>query len=159
MEKLELKHIAPYLPYGLKTKYFLSDAIVLNEGQPEDIRDKNLTSDNVNFVLSFCKPILYPLSWLTKEIECNDSQFIPSKTLMRLSRNDNFEYSLTFAFIRMLKLDIEQGNERDLINDLNNAPYWVIQKLIEWHFNVFNLPEHLYIDKSTLKDNGYKVSN
>ena len=137
MKKLELKHLAPYLPYGLFVMY----------------RGREIVMDtkNIGIVLKECSIILRPLSDLTKEIECNDIQFIPSKTLMRLSRNDNFEYSLTFAFIRMLKLDIEQGNERDLINDLNNAPYWVIQKLFEWHFNVFNLPEHLYIDKSTIK--------
>ena len=157
MEKLELKHIAPYLPYGLKTKYFLSDAIVLNEGQPEDIRDKNLTSDNVNFVLSFCKPILYPLSWLTKEIEHNGKKFMPIAKI--ISEVHNIYYDKLKA-----GEDIKSRSNRKVYNigwednwwkiefgEITSLRYDYVQKLIEWHFNVFNLPEHLYIDKSTIK--------
>lgn len=152
MKTLEWIHLAGYLPYKIKgivgdteveLTYLGEDMITVFDSKFNNVEDIGIER---------FKPYLHPLSDLTKEIEHNDSQFIPFTTIMRLSKNDNFKYSLTFAFIRMLKLDIEQGNRRDLINDLNNAPHWVIQKLFEWHFNVFNLPEHLWIDINTLNN-------
>ena len=60
MEKLELKHLAPYLPYGIDTLYRLSDVIgIVNR---DEIRHKKLSTDSVSFVLNYCKPILRPLS-------------------------------------------------------------------------------------------------
>lgn len=60
--KLELKHLAPYLPYGLKGIFTLSEVITLVPGQKDEVRDKILTADCVTFFLSYCKPILRPTS-------------------------------------------------------------------------------------------------
>lgn len=49
--KLELKHISPYLPYGLKGNYLLSDVVPTTK---DELRDKLLTLDSVKlFCTSF----------------------------------------------------------------------------------------------------------
>ena len=137
--KLELKHLAPYLPYGLKTKYFLSDAIVLNEGQPEELRDKLLTEDNIKFVRNFCKPILRPLSDLTKEIEVNGEKFKADNKFWGFNSfkyyfNQFDKWESAFAYLN------------------SRAPYGLVQVLFEWHFDVFGLiPQGLAIDINTLE--------
>lgn len=80
MEKLELKHIAPYLPYGLK--------ILRPDGRTVLKVSRlvgNLYIFNINGLETFGsvasntnKPILRPLSDLTKEIEHNGERFVPA---------------------------------------------------------------------------------
>ena len=53
---MELKQLAGYLPYGLKMYYALSDDTWI------------LDIDNIDFITKHDKPILRPLSDLTKEI-------------------------------------------------------------------------------------------
>lgn len=69
MKQLELKHLAPYLPYKIKVRNAWRD-------------DKTMTcyhlDDNGNNGLIFgVKPILYDLSWLTKPITHNGETFVP----------------------------------------------------------------------------------
>ena len=69
--KLELKHLAPYLPYELK--YFF-------KGSVQEIR--TLESGDLGKIMlewfnESKKPILRPLSDLTEEIEVNGNKFIP----------------------------------------------------------------------------------
>ena len=52
MEKLELKHLAPYLPYGLRMRD--SDGIYKE--------DRILIYENIKWLLSNGQPILRPLS-------------------------------------------------------------------------------------------------
>ena len=69
MDKLELRHLAPYLPYGLKIQMNDGDIFTLY-----GIKGKNrmiyieLHGESVED-LTTGKPILRPLSDLTKEIE------------------------------------------------------------------------------------------
>lgn len=127
--KLELKHLAPYLPYRLNTRYFLSDVIVLNEGQPEDTRDKLLTSDNVKFVLSYCKPILRPLS---------DYEDLNGKAMIELNCD------LTDQF------DIQELAAQT--QSLNMTTYGAMEIMFENHIDVFGLiTGGLAIDVNTLK--------
>lgn len=51
MKKLELKHLAPYLPHRLKMKYCLENGSVWE-----------LDIENFNAITDFDKPILRPLS-------------------------------------------------------------------------------------------------
>lgn len=72
MEKLELKHIAPYLPYGLKWKFD-------GEDFTHDIVGLDITNRGVKLVspyndygdceISSGKPLLLPMSSLYKEID------------------------------------------------------------------------------------------
>lgn len=79
------------------------------------------------------KPILRPLSDLTKEIEHNGEKFVPSEKL---------------AFHLFEKSD----REYYLNGGINGVPFWVSQKYFEWHFDVFGLIEKgLAINKNDIK--------
>jgi hypothetical protein len=126
--KLELKHLAPYLPYGLKTKYILSDVIRLSSGQKDETRDSLLTPDNVKFSLIYCKPILRPLSDLTKEIEFKGEKIQFNYLLKTVS----YGYlGLQPPDLKVIENRIRSGNL--LFEDAN--------RLFEYHFDVFGLIE------------------
>ena len=175
MEKLELKHLAPYLPYGLNGIH----------------GDKRIDFNSANiwvFTLN-AKPIFRPLSDLTKEIEHNGEKFVPMEVIGKLIDNrcchlytddtdenlfdvygwdqrtscscpfpdcDCGKYDRTF----ILKYDSENiyfysdtyfdGDPDCEAGTEIYSSYNYIQKLFEWHFNVFNLPEHLWVDINTL---------
>lgn len=145
--KLELKHLAPYLPYGLKGKYKLSDVINLSKGQKDEIREVTLTEDNIKFFRLYCNPILRPLSDLTKEIEHNGEKFIPSEVLLRIYREEWVVDKIQINNEYWFSLDFYCGI------DIIPTPLWVYEKLFEWHFDVFDLlSKGLAIDINTLKD-------
>jgi hypothetical protein len=126
--KLELKHLAGYLPYGLKVQYVCS--------YNDSLKVKDLEIYNVNYsLLKQYKPILRPLSYLTKQ-----------KVL------DMIEYS-DFEDIYF------NGNPSDLIfvNTEDNTYLSDILKNTEFlfknHFDVYGLIEAgLAIDINTLKN-------
>ena len=158
MEQLEIKHLAPYLPFKLKIKSIIDGSIVelfsLAEHQYTVRGNINLNNgtttkefmfiDFVNYInlaspKNF-KPILRDLSDLTKEIEHNGERFYPFRKLLT-ERDCDAEYD----FIAALEDDYASMDEK-----IRFAPYSIFSKLLEWHFNVFNLPEHLFIDINTL---------
>ena len=141
--KLELKHLAPYLPYDLKVKYTNkynhSQTITLvgimnyttkGKGIQVELCNKNL----IHFFskIEGIKPILRPLSDLTKEIEVNGEKFVPH---IKLGGRPNLK-----------DYDIEY-----LSKNIDNMSYGLVSKLIEWHFDVFGLFEKdLAIDINSL---------
>ncbi len=118
-EQLEIKHLAPYLPYGLKfeakqlNKYNKVSTFILNSVVILDWERGNLE----------IKPILRPLSDLTEEIERNGKKFVPINCFHR-------------DFSQILKDELKVTNGNLLIEFL---PYGIIVKLLEWHFDVFGL--------------------
>lgn len=130
--KLKIEHLAPYLPYGLKVKWgadiadligLIRDAVVLNG---EFWMSSQKTSiENI-------KPILRPLSDLTKEIEVNGEKFFPIKQLDAYHNFSMMHYS-------------------DIVKDPTRYPYTIVQRLLELHFDVFGLiPNNLAIDLNSL---------
>lgn len=141
--KLEPKHIAPYLPYEVIVQ---SPVIVYTEGENpipshEDIQEGVLTVDDLKNDLGYLRPILRPLSDLTKEIERHGEKFIPIIALYPLFNkqppnvemicNQEVDYAESHYY----------GGEALKINTkypLENR-YDLLQKLFEWHFDVFGL--------------------
>ena len=85
---MELKHIAPYLPYGLKISVDIygqkSEIGILygaNNKQLELLEIRETITESFNY--EFCKPILRSLSDLTKEIEHNGERFVPIEWLRK----------------------------------------------------------------------------
>ncbi|WP_417444619.1 hypothetical protein [Joostella sp.] len=116
--KLELKHLAPYLPY--KINYFID----FEDGDTSIWELEGLTKEEIfidgydtNYESKNCKPVLRPLSDLTKEIDYNGDRFYPYNEL---------------------KIPLDLSLNMDYRN-INNFPYKVISKMIEWHFDVFGL--------------------
>lgn len=80
---LTLEHLAPYLPYKLKLLYV-------------DRSIRELLYLDVSGIIPVFKPILRPLSDLTKEIEHNGERFVPIVELFKLrtqsTGNEIFDY-------------------------------------------------------------------
>ena len=94
------------------------------------------------------KFILRPLSDLTKEIEHKGERFIPIERLLE---------DITNAW-RLCKLDYpndSKGLYNDIISNIESCEFWLIQKLVEWHFNLMDIGEE-FIDVNTLEENPYK---
>ena len=122
--KLELKHLAPYLPYGLKTKFQLYGVIGLITPQKDEVRNKELTTDSITFVLKYCKPILRPLSDLDSG---NIEGLFYSEWLIEKYHTIGIENQI--------------NRIEDDIRWINHCDYILIQHLFEWHFDVFGLIE------------------
>lgn len=130
METLELKHLAPYLPFGVKAKTKDYEFIVAGA------HDYTIFGDNENGELEEyygdVKLILRPLSDLTekhiKEIHS------------RCPNSPNWQ--------ELHKEWINEGG--DLTETI--IEYAVMEILLEWHFDVFRLIDKgLAIDINTLK--------
>jgi len=148
--KLELKHLAGYLPYGLEVMFDdrigIIASIYLPAGKYNDNElwfvsleeNKEDSELSCSTLFSNTKPILHPLSDLTKEIEVNGENFVPNRKLSQLGFGmDYFDEDYTF--------------EDFLSSDILNNSYLFIQKLLEWHFDIYGLIENnLAIDKNTL---------
>lgn len=137
MEKLELKYLAPYLPYGLKAYHVFE----------KELLERDVT---VNNVMSFvygdtnAKIALRPLSELTKEIEINGKKFTPYIELLR---------ECSFNVENMSKEDVEYFKpEPKELSCIETRMYLEVAKLFEWHFDVFGLIEKgLAIDINTIE--------
>lgn len=147
--KLELKHLAPYLPYKLKGKlendeyYDTKIGVLLRLETAFDSDNIPMcTVEEYEDEIEFFKPILRPLSDLTKEIEVNGEKFVPWNLLEIDSSIVDFLSVNNQPIIRLI--DCEFIYAIDVYNN-------IIQKLIEWHFDVFGLIEKgLAIDINSL---------
>lgn len=126
MKKLELKHLAPYLPYKLR----IYVATWKCEREIKSLHQSSIMTEKYHNILDFehIKPILRPLSDLTKEIEHNEKKYLGNG---EFSENEWTDYKITKDILRL---------------DYNS-----INELIKRHFDVFNLIEkELAIDINTL---------
>ena len=135
-EQLTLQELSAYLPWEV--------GYTLDDGKTREILKSIDTGINtINFgwgdAIFFekelnVKLLLLPLSSLTKEIEHKGERFVPKK-----------ELGLVHDVSGNKILNYRTGDEIDILS----LPYFMIQKLHEWHFAV-NIHESLYVDKSTL---------
>jgi len=136
--KLEIKHLAPYLPYGLKIepyqKVLSCGYLTKDELDISTFEDKNIED---------IKPILRPLSDLTKEIEHNGERFVPN------------EYFYKNWFIKIREdghFSRDNGDGTCEGFSYKSAPYDLIEHLFEFHFDVFGLIDSgLAIDLNTIQ--------
>lgn len=125
--KLELKHLAPYLPYNLKTD---KGRLSLLEGDYCECKKAMLST---RYICESIKPILRPLSDLTKEIEVYGEKFLPVNEILRTFNQSLNHLSTEYQIKALQKFNEEVTSQ--------NLPYRYIQKLFEWHFDVFGLIE------------------
>ena len=157
--KLELKHIAPYLPYGVNCRYkYLSNdkytkakltGLTFTEIETTYKRKiKGCAGDLIGFEgnnnihdLKF-KLELRPLSDLTKEIEVNGEKFVPTE-----------KYSDVFGINDDYLIEAMNGECGIDIEDCKNLPQYVFDWLASLHFDVSGLIEQgLAIDLNTVKN-------
>lgn len=136
----KLRVYAAYLPYELELK--------TDEGNKElvsvHIDDEVLGAmgsgglDVQFYDLKSVKPILYDLSYLTKEIEHEGERFMSIRKIYEINGwewNDD---------------EVNEIDEIGICSDLDILTYATAQLLLSWHFNIFSLPESEYINKATL---------
>lgn len=139
-----LKAYAAYLPYGVKIEQGgyrkqIADLIgMVSEtiSTQERVTFKDEDGDIYNGYFYESKLILRPLSDLTKEIEHNGEKFVPVEflnseliTIDYFEDTDHYEYLMSWI------------NSVDKSHHINFLPFGLIQKLLEWHFDIFNLRE------------------
>lgn len=136
-EKIELKYLASYLPYGIQVEITLSGQVSPHRMlmDSETLYDLQLSIKDYGEEYMIVKPLLLPLSDLTKEIEHDGKKFVPIDEIERLFTVEiTAEGNGTFVMASILLGTLE-------------LPYCFVDKFCEWHFNVFELPEKLYIRK------------
>jgi len=178
-ETLELKHIVGYLPWGLKVR--TGGKIIRNLV----IQIKSLEEVNKSILLDTLidgfghKPILFPLSSLTKEIEVNGKLITPIVEMLKncicqiygkdqiddysdfttyqedenyavIFYNDGDRYSFSVDFETQKDFTFYVNGSSLMIDKLE-----LFEMLYQMYFAI-NIPEHLYIDASTLTENPYK---
>ena len=162
--KLELKHLAPYLPYELMIRCDFKDGDVLS-CKLESLNEFEAFLDGCDWDYSNntdFKPILRPLSDLTKEIEHNGEIFVtalkllelngkPNRDLKRIKFDGSFIYEPNYSYGKTI---LGEENLDWFISEalytkgvsLKNANF-----LFKYHFDVFGLIEKgLAIDINTL---------
>ena len=149
----KLKIYSAYLPYGLKLQYFDDEREILhNDCKIVGFREDEMTIANNEYQYDVkfydVKPILFSLEDLTREITIGGETFVPFDELIKIKN------------VR-LRVEKYENGDKKLLNintfsfSLFDFEYKIIEKLLEWKFNVFNIPETEYI-KVTEENNPYK---
>ena len=180
--KLELKHLASYLPYGINIKDVKHGSVFEALHFITTIhQDFSLFKGNLDQLINdkYLKPILFPLSSLTKEITINSETFVPIKKLfelhhcgMRLDERlrcfslnknkikyDDFNCAITdgvnmFGYSNyggFQAIDTDECRDYTVINQLELST-----KLFEWKIDIFQLIDKNLAEPVTNDFNPYK---
>ena len=135
--ELELKHLSAYLPYELsvlsgdsKVEYML----IRVDSKGTYHREVELSKKDVRYYqqnIKYCKPVLRPLSDLFKL--GNDLSEMPNhiKPIEFLENYSDTDFERDFIS--------EMYNPDFLKEKIKYAPSTILQKLTEWHFDIFGL--------------------
>jgi hypothetical protein len=144
--KLEIKHLAPYLPYKLKCLYTHTNKIgtisnIYTIGDGYDNEDVKLSIDynNEEHIWMF-KPILRPISDLSILVKDEFERYDG----IRSGKADE----------EVINIFCEENGVDEIIEniDLKSLPYECIEYIFRNHYDFFGLIEAgLAIDKTTLK--------
>lgn len=160
--ELELKHLAPYLPYRLKAVKGVTrvdiTAVSLDTNTTFIFHTTYLGSRRKEMSnIEKIKPILRPLSDLTKEIEVNGEKFTPLCRLTKqqfdkenesifddenlyLIEDDKYCYPNNGDKISYYWLSYNEKMQRfDSCDTIDLNQLKLLNKLFEWHFDVFGL--------------------
>lgn len=155
---LELKHLAGYLPYDLKGQYLDCFGEVETRWKGKKIETFSCNLWGFTGIMETFKPILHPLSDLTKEIEINGEKFVPIQKLedkyFEHFGNHQHRYAEIFADLLIIANPPTETLKKYLIDIM---PKFILEELYEWHFDIHNLNENgLAIDVNSLEINPYK---
>lgn len=166
----KLKIYSAYLPFEVKVSYNSIDYIGVLKSIDTFRNQVSFFSKHLfeQIEIEDVKPILFSLEDLTKEITIGGETFVPIVELANEFTDDSFnDYYLDKFFKTEIVLrekysryyfKIQFKNDKIVgfdNNDTELPQFDIFQKLLEWKFNVFNLPEIEYI-KVTEENNPYK---
>lgn len=153
MKTLELKDICGYLPYGLKYQWTNMKSVRLISMTDEvDYSSQHSLSTAWEWMMHRqARPILRPMSDLTKEIIHRGEKFVP---MVELGECANVEVEVAdFEFKRDKVIDVLFHN----ILSGERSSIIIFDKLNEWMFDYRGLiSAGLAIDVNTLPENPYE---
>ena len=163
MNELELKHLAPYLPYGLSFSVNLND---VRDNFPNELRTLKLAEISIDLALKKGKPILRPLSSITKEEASkllSKAQGVSvNEDTLRVLNNNNDTIIIQYEYLNdvLLCLSLSYTNRTFIATPyaiygshkrITPTPMFIYDWFIENHFDVFGLIDRgLAIEKITL---------
>ena len=149
--KLELKHLAPYLPYGLKIKAYDNiwnlDGYRVSAIKPlVVVNQHSLTSSHLREV----KPLLRPISSMTKEEAYEFGILLMGEADMEDKEVGIGEMRLMGATYPTIVYKDKEDEEYSItiqfssvgISGIDLVPYEAYEWLFDHHFDVFNLIEN-----------------
>lgn len=171
-EQLTMWRLSPYLPYKLSMGYYetwspnfieIEPKLTLFIGELIELSQETNNAEvwvndgrrnfRVTSRLNSFKPILRPLSDLTKEIEHEGEKFDVEEML-----NDMWGGCETFYSFKGVELSEDTyttpdaKHQKKVYPNTRCYPYYIFETLLKWHFDVFGLIEKgLAIDINTLK--------
>jgi len=164
--KLELKHLAPYLPYGLElygtSQETFSKLISLSESHytasthyyKTPHSNKTFERPEIKSRIEFCKPLLYPLSTITEDKYINSLMDSLGYSKSYRDTFDSFKHNHTKnSYSIIIKSPIEIEASIVIRNGIvsKSTKYSIMEWLFENHFDVLGIIENnLAIDKSTI---------
>lgn len=166
IEKLELRHICGYLPWGLRadvnSKIFLNPTLI---GLRKIFADFNYYGSNISFEIEKVKPLLLPLSALTEPLEDGTVPAIEIAKLCDNGHNHSISKIKTYTGLIIVSTDICDYVENVTIRISHGisvemgGSYVTIttaQRIFEYlyskHFDIYGLIDSgLAIDKRTIK--------
>lgn len=148
--ELEVKHLSPYLPYGLKIITYYSEddfeyGIMSVDNGMNGLCDIGTILDKTYQT----KPLLFPITDITKEINFGGVKFIP---IMRMFGEDDYEkykYNIKVEHKKYIgkRATITVDGIEDMISFgmkhplRNTMSYENYVSLFSWHFDMFGLIE------------------
>ena len=152
--KLELKHLAIAFTNNWKVTYFDDERELNQVCNIVELREDECTISNGEYEYDVkfddIKLLCFPLSTLTKEITVNGETFVPIDFI-----NKNIRKVVDiYLVVGEINIDIETDNYSQIINLIDG--YEIMQKLIEWKFDVFRLIELGLAEPVTEDFNPYK---
>ena len=152
--KLELKHLAIAFTNNWKVTYFDDERELNQVCNIVELREDECTISNGEYEYDVkfddIKLLCFPISSLTKEITINGETFVPIDFI-----NKNIRKVVDiYLVVGEINIDIETDNYSQIINLIDG--YEIMQKLIEWKFDVFRLIELGLAEPVTEDFNPYK---
>ena len=152
--KLELKHLAIAFTNNWKVTYFDDERELNQVCNIVELREDECTISNGEYEYDVkfddIKLLCFPISSLTKEITINGESFVPIDFI-----NKNIRKVVDiYLVVGEINIDIETDNYSQIINLIDG--YEIMQKLIEWKFDVFRLIELGLAEPVTEYFNPYK---
>jgi len=141
MEKIKLKHLAPYLPHGLKMLNTKSGKIIDVIGLQESVSCIRLFTTDAEYQLDIWPliPILRPLSDIDKEVNYGQQTYAVTD-LFEIGDDGGYNYEFDNGNIKLIQ-QLRSMGKYNVYHDFNFMPYAVATELFERHFDVFGLIE------------------
>lgn len=131
MKTLTIEHLAAYLPYN--PKIIRSGNVVTMTADESDIKGRVTSINSVisddRIYLTHWKIAARPLSQLTEPITHNGETFVPIEKLHSLC-----EVDAEIEFLDCIEDDWRCAPDR-----MKYAPNTLMQIMLSWHFDIFNL--------------------